>query len=363
MHIAYFVTGHGYGHGVRTTTIVNHFPPDIEVTFFTSLPRVFFDQEMIRPFHYHYCELDCGCIQRDCVHVDIRATLEAYMRIAGRNAAYLEEFTTDLRNSGITAVLSDATPFAFDTAARLGIPSAAVTNFSWHDIYQPYIGHFPKFAPCLADIERQYMLADAVLALQPSNALATFRRRIDIGMAGRVGRNRRGEIVKHFGIKSEKKLALVYVGGFGLESAKWNRLSEMNDWEFLGVYPLPGHLPNYHLISKTDFRYADLSASVDAVCGKIGYGVYTECVLNEVPLLYVPREDFAEHPFLESALIEKNLAYRVEYEQFRAIEWKTALGEIGCRSRRRTPPPDQAGALGPARAILAFLREAHRRST
>lgn len=355
MHIAYFVTGHGYGHGVRSTNIANRFPPDVEVTFFTSLPETFFQEEMIRPFRYRYCELDCGCIQRDCVHVNIPETLDTYMHIAGRNEANLDNYTNELGNRGITAVLSDATPFAFDIAANLRLPSAAVTNFSWHDIYQPYVGPFPQFEPYLKDIERQYLLADAVLALEPSNALTTFRKRIGIGMPGRVGQNRRPEILRHFGINPQKKLALVYVGGFGLESAQWHRLSELEEWEFLGVYPLPDRLANYHLIAKSDFRYADLSASVDAVCGKIGYGVYTECVINDVPLLYVPREEFAEHPVLESALREKGLGYRVEYPQFRDLEWKSVLDTIARYSHTRTPESNQTGALGPARAILCFL--------
>ena len=42
-------------------------------------------------------------------------------------------------------------------------------------------------------------------------------------------------------------------------------------------------------LSRREWAYADVAASVDAVISKPGYGTVTECIANSVPFIYVPR--------------------------------------------------------------------------
>ena len=84
MHIAYYITGHGYGHAIRSSTIANALSPTVRLTFKTSMPVSFFQEELHRPFNY------CGCLQTDGVSVDIPATLSAYRTIAENNRRLLD---------------------------------------------------------------------------------------------------------------------------------------------------------------------------------------------------------------------------------------------------------------------------------
>jgi UDP:flavonoid glycosyltransferase YjiC (YdhE family) len=73
------------------------------------------------------------------------------------------------------------------------------------------------------------------------------------------------------------------------------------------------------------FKYHDVIASVDAMISKIGYGVYAECLLNGLPLLYVPREDFAEYPVLEAGINRWGHGIGLNKHDFYALEWDDAL--------------------------------------
>jgi hypothetical protein len=110
---------------------------------------------------------------------------------------------------------------------------------------------------------------------------------------------------------------------------------------------------NYHRVEKKEFRYQDLSASVDCMVSKIGYGVFTECLGNCVPLLYVPRRDFAEYPVLEQAVAEWGHGCCIAAGDFYALNWEPALTKLASQPR---PPKVRAdGASVCAREIEKFL--------
>ena len=138
MHIAYYITGHGYGHAIRSSTIVNALPLSVRVTFKTSVPVAFFQDELHRPFDYCRAVFDCGCLQTDSVSVDIPATLNAYKAIAENNRRSLDAEVGWCGRHGVDGIVSDITPFAFEVARSAGIPSIAVTNFTWFDVYREY---------------------------------------------------------------------------------------------------------------------------------------------------------------------------------------------------------------------------------
>jgi hypothetical protein len=328
MNLCYYITSHGFGHGVRTGAISNEFSPDVNLWFRTALPEQFLREEVQRRFHYAPAEFDCGCVQQDGVTVNVGATVDRYTALAQRNAGLLDAEAGWLRENQIDGVVSDITPFAFESAAVAKIPSIAVTNFTWHDIYREYAGAYPRFSAVVDAIEGQYSKASLLLALDPPMPMSYFPSRREMPVTGRRGVNDRARIVNRYGLDKSKKIGLIYAGNFGLDRAAWNRLAEFRDWEFLGVGPLPGSPANFHLVSKADFRYQDLTASVDCVISKIGYGTYSESVIHGVPLIYVPREEFAEFPYLEAGVKKWGHGYRLEENQFFALDWRSALDTV-----------------------------------
>ena len=353
MKILYYLTAHGYGHAIRTVTIGNEFSTNVRLIFRTAVPEVFFREEMKRPFEVFPAQFDCGCIQTDSVTVDKQETLEAYLRLAGQNPARLEGEVEFCRENGIDGIVSDITPFAFEVARRAGLPSAAVANFTWYDIYEPYAREYPFFAPCLEEIRAQYEIADLLLELTPSTGMSYFRRRRKIPPIAKRGKDIRGRLEKNLSLGKNQPIALIYVGELGMEGIRWKDLDRFREWNFIGIYPLPDASANYHLVYKKDYSYEDLLASSDAVIGKVGYGIVSQCRVNGAPLVYLPREDFAEFPVLERAIQEWGHGYRVSPEDYLGLKWERVLEEIA--GRRRPKPQTFEGARICAREIERFF--------
>lgn len=292
------------------------------------VPDSFFKEELSRPFDYYEGIFDCGCVQSDGITVNIEQTLDRYMNIAKRNKTLLEQEVQWCRVHKVDGIVSDIVPFAFEVAVKAGIPSVGVSNFSWADIYMQYLDYLPSFQPFLAKIKTQYAMADLLLALTPSNDMKDFKRRVSVPLVAKKGNNRIDEIKAHFEIDKSKRVGLVYTGNFGMNSMTWQKLERFKEWEFIGLYPLPGSPLNYHIIDKADFPYKDISASVDLLISKIGYGVFSECLANGIPLVYTPRTNFSEHSVLEKTIKDWGHGYTLSYDDYYNLNWEKALKSI-----------------------------------
>jgi hypothetical protein len=354
MKILYYLTAHGYGHAVRSVTLCNELSENVRLIFRTTLPSIFFHEEVKRPFELFPARFDCGCIQKDSVTVDKKETLQAYMRLADQNTAHLEGEVNFCREQRVDGIVSDITPFAFQVAQKAGLPSVAVSNFSWYDIYQPYAREYPSFEPYLRKIRDQYRMAGLLLELTPSTGMPYFRNRLKVPLVAKPGRNIGHLLKDHLGLGGNQRIALIYVGEWGVESIRWKDLEKFRGWDFIGIYPLPGASANYHRIDKKDFPYEDLVASADAMITKIGYGVTSQSLINGTPLIYLPRQDFAEFPVLEEAIREWGHGYRLSQEDYCGLNWGRALEKVS--KRRRPEPVASDGARICAREIENWIR-------
>jgi hypothetical protein len=354
MKILYYLTAHGYGHAVRSVTLCNELSDNVRPIFRTTLPSIFFHEEVKRPFELFPARFDCGCIQKDSVTVDKKETLQAYMRLADQNTAHLEGEVNFCREQRVDGIVSDITPFAFEVAQKAGLPSVAVSNFSWYDIYQPYAREYPSFEPYLRKIRDQYRMAGLLLELTPSTGMPYFRNRLKVPLVAKPGRNIGHLLKDHLGVGGNQRIALIYVGEWGVESIRWKDLEKFRGWDFIGIYPLPGASANYHRIDKKDFPYEDLVASADAMITKIGYGVTSQSLINGTPLIYLPRQDFAEFPVLEEAIREWGHGYRLSQEDYCGLNWGRALEKVS--KRRRPKPVASDGAKICAREIENWIR-------
>jgi hypothetical protein len=348
MHVIYYVTSHGYGHAVRTAAIANAFSKNVRITFRTALPEAFFREEVYRSFSYAPAAFDCGCVQTDGLHVDIKKTLALYRTIAEKNSARLESEARWCASQNADVIVSDIVPFAFDVAQKCDVPSVAVANFTWYDIYEDYVQEFTEYKNDLDHIRRQYEGASLLLALEPALAMGYFRKRTAVPPTGRKGRYCRAEIFKKYGFMPGKRLALVYFGPFGITGVDFRRLENFAEWEFLSVCPIDGAPSNCHLISKSDFPYQDLAASADLMVCKLGYGAVAEAMIHGTPLLYLPRGHFAEFPALDTAVRSWGGGYPLSYEAFTALDWRPALAAVIERGRLKPCPSDGAGLCAAA---------------
>lgn len=340
--LAFFLSGHGFGHGVRNAAILEALPREVEVHLFTSLPESFFREELHRPFRLHPVEIDCGCLQSSSIDVDVEATLGRYAHLDGRRSEFLADLVPRLKSLGIRRVIGDIPPLAFPIAKAAGIPSIALYNFTWLDIYRPFVEEHPRYRGMLQRMEADYALADTRLRLWPHMDGGMPGESEDVGILCRPGTLRREEFAERFRLDPAKRWALVYVGSHGLGGVAWSNLARYGDWEFLGLYPLEGAPASYRVITKDpSFRYADLTASCDLVLGKLGYGLVTECLTQAKPVLFLGRSGFAEFPILKSLVEDQGLGREISLEEFRRLEIGEALASLAAVPRT----PRKAEAL------------------
>lgn len=331
--ILYFISGHGYGHGVRSSTIINNLPADKEVYVLTTLPQKFFYEELTRPFHYLTQEVDCGCVQLNTVEIDIRATLEKYAELDKKRAVLITYAVNLLKKLDIDLIIGDIPPLAFPIAREADLPSLAITNLTWADIYEPYIKLFPEFSYLLTRIREDYALADHAFWLWPGLESCVFPRAESIGLLFRRGQSCRALLTARFGLNPDKKWCLIYIGNYGLEGIAWERLSQFTNYEFFGLYPLENAPANYHLVVKdTSYHYADLTASADVVLGKLGYGLLSECLGLGKPVLFVSRENFSEYAALKQPLLERGQGIEISPQQLQTLDFYSELEQLTAKS-------------------------------
>ncbi len=324
--LCYYVTGHGFGHAVRTAQILKALPPELPLIVKTTAPERLFREELPgREFVYVAAEYDCGCLQSDSISVLKRETLTRYGEIARHNQVHLQDEVTFLRERGVKCVASDIPSFPLYAAHQAGILSAAVGNFTWHDIYAEY-AKTAEDDRLLAQMAEEYASATVALitSLSLLSTLALFPDAERVPLVARRGSVIRDLLTEVLDIPAGKRLALLYLGGWGLE-IDWPRLERFADWVFLLDRPLPVPLANARVFDPGVLRYADVAASVDAVVSKAGYGTVTECIANSVPLIYLPRHGFAEHDALVSGMNEWGGGVEISEAAFHAGDWKDAL--------------------------------------
>ena len=325
--LCYYVTGHGFGHAIRTTQVLKALPPDLPFILKTTAPERLFREELPgRKFEYIPAEYDCGCLQSDSVTVLRRETLTRYSEIARANLEKLPDEIAFLRERGVRCVASDVPSFPLRAAHASGIPSVVVANFTWYDIYSEYVQTLED-SDLLAQMAAEYGMA--TLACLTPLAVTTvgdvFSASERVPLVARRGYPIRTSVTAALGISPGKKLALLYLGNWGL-TIDWQALERLKDWVFLVDRPLTQPLPNNVCVfDPTLWRYADVAASVDAVISKAGYGTLTECIANSVPLIYLPRHGFAEHDALVLGMNKWGGGIEICEADFFAGNWGYAL--------------------------------------
>jgi hypothetical protein len=349
--LCYYVTGHGYGHAIRTIGILKALPQSISVILKTTVPERLFQEGLPgRDIRIISDEYDCGCVQSDNLTVMPGETLARYRAISTKNEEWLNNEAAFLRSNSVQCVVSDIASFPLRAAREAGIPSVAVANFTWTDIYQDY-ARTAADERLLQEMRAEY--AAATLALITPLSLPTagdpFQHVKRVPLVARRGANVRASLCQALGLPFGTLFALPYLGVWGMELA-WESLRNLKEWVFLTYDAVPNAPRNVVALDRHRWSYADIAASVDAVLAKPGYGTLTECIANSIPLIYVPRAGFKEQEALIAGMGRWGGGIPISEDDFVKGHWAAALGS----SRRCTPDPN-AFAVNGAEVIAESL--------
>ena len=171
MRIVFYVSGHGFGHASRSIELIRALltrRPDARVVVRTAAPRRLFTAMADAPaptVDVQALEADTGIVQVDSLRLDEEETARQAARFHATFDRRVAGEADLLQRERADVVIGDIPPLAFAAAARAGVPSVAVGNFTWDWIYSIYPA-FDRLAPdVIPAIRRAYATTTHALRL------------------------------------------------------------------------------------------------------------------------------------------------------------------------------------------------------
>jgi UDP:flavonoid glycosyltransferase YjiC (YdhE family) len=370
--VAFFISGHGFGHASRQVEIINALtagPRPPAVVLRTAVDPGLLSRTLRRPYALVAGPCDSGLVQRDSVTHDDRASVAAARDFYATFEARVGDEVRRLDQCRPALIVGDIPPLAFVTAARLGIPSLAIANFTWDWIYEVMPG-FEREAPgVLATIRAAYAQATGALALPFTGGFEVFATAAPLPLVARQATltpaSTRASLSR-LGVPPDGPLALLSFGGYGLPSLDVTAVTGLDEWTILTTDRTSGDrsgasrvvtLPE-SIFREGALRYEDLVAASDVVVSKPGYGIIAECAANDSALVYTSRGAFREYDVLVGDLPRYVRSAFLSQADLRAGRWQPAFAEALAAPRPERPRVD--GAAVAARIIGEWLAGAAR---
>jgi len=356
--IAYYVTAHGYGHGVRSCDIlraVNQMRPGLPIVIVSDLPAAFFQARLnLGSFVHRPGSFDVGMVQPDSIRVDVPATLLKVEALYARREELIEREVSFLAGEGVGLVVADIPAIPLQAAAKSGIPRITVGNFAWDWIYSAYQAQDQRWAAVSRAFAEDYGKADLLLRLPFHEQMSAFPCVEDIPLVASPGRARRAEMAEITGARQDRPWVLLSFTTLEWDDRALESVGRIDGYEFFTVRPLYWERRNIHPIDREVIPFSDIVASVDAVLSKPGFGILSECIANRKPLIYAERSGFLEYPILESAIKRYLRHVHIPTERLYRGDLREALDAVW-----DLPEPPEAIPLGgdviAAERILSFL--------
>jgi L-arabinokinase len=301
--VALAVSGHGYGHAVRSAEVARALlGRGARVVVRSDAPRWLFPDD-VNWLPSPEWPLDIGVVQHDGLELDVDATRCRWREFAGNFEARVREESRLLREACVDVVVGDIPPLAFAAAAHAGVPSLAVGNFAWDWIYAIW----PDFEDIVAQVRKGYACADGLLRLPlhaaDADAFGAFKTIEDVPLIARHASRSRDDVRGELGWTTSDRIVLLSFGGFDVRGLDLNGLAAWPEFTFVLLQaeaPLPA---NVVALNETLPDYVSLLAACDAVVTKPGYGIVADCLANHVPALFTDRGPFREYDVLADGLM------------------------------------------------------------
>ncbi len=293
--------------------------------------------------------VDVGVLQERGLEVDLPGTLAAHETFVADWGRHLARETEWLRATGAQLVVGDVPPLAFAAAARAGLPSVAIANFSWDWILELYAGVEARFTPIVEQYARAYGEAEVLYRLPFYGEFPAFREIRDAPLLAHRSERGPKEVFAHVGLAVDdpRPVVLVSFGGFGSGEIETETWDDLRGYRFLGHGPAPPRFPGEwtSLPREAAIEHEDLVAACDVIVGKPGYSTCAEVLAHGARFLHLPRHHFREVPVLEAALASHDCARPMPRADFFEGRWQSHLDAITALPKAEPIPAPGAESL------------------
>ena len=205
--LAFFISGHGFGHASRQIEIINALAPMIrdryDIVVRTAAAPWLFDRTLRTAVTFLPGACDTGVVQIDSLRLDEAATIAAAREFYAPVDQRIQSEAALLRERRVALVISDAPPLACAAAAAAGVPSIVISNFTWDWIYEGYERSFEREAPnVLPFIREAYAEASAGWRLPLGGGFQTFDAVVNLPLVARHATRSRPDVIAALGLPS-----------------------------------------------------------------------------------------------------------------------------------------------------------------
>jgi L-arabinokinase len=335
------VSGHGFGHLTRLCEVLREVrarAPGVAIEVAGEAPEALV-RRAVPGASLRRVACDVGLAQRDALEIDEPATAARCREFERSWGARVDALAEALRARGARLVLGDIPPLAFAAAARAGVPSVALGNFSWDWIYRHLAPRQPSLAASARLAAEAYAGASLLLELPFAGDLSAFARRERVGLVARRPRVDRETARRRLGLDA-RPAALISFGGVGLPGL--TRASFPRDGALQLLFP--DEVAGARL-DALGLDYPDVVGAADVVVTKPGYGIVADAIGAGTRMVYTERGDFPEYPIMVREMSRWLAAVHVSNEDLRAGRVAGAIERVLALP---TPPPPDLGAAGRA---------------
>ncbi|TAK18029.1 MAG: hypothetical protein EPO35_01795 [Acidobacteria bacterium] len=369
----FFISGHGFGHASREVEVINALGrlagPELRVIIRSAVSATLLDRTLRVPYELRPGICDTGIVQHNSVTHDDAATLAAAREFYGAFDDRVRAEAAALAADRPSVIVCDISPLGLAVAARLGVPSILIANFTWDWIYEAHAAFREQAPEVLATI--RHAQASATLALKlplsPSFEGTGLRHIEALPLIARRPSRSRSETRALLGLPAERRLALLSFGGYGLSELNLAGVDCAPEWDLVVTDrsvadSAVARLPYVHSLSEADLagsaaRYEDLIAAADAVITKPGFGILGECIAARMPMLYTSRGNFREYDVLVAEMPRFMRSQFISQDDLFAGRWKRSLDQLLAQPE----PPEALPPTGAeAAAGIIFARSGRR---
>jgi hypothetical protein len=345
--LVYYISGHGFGHASRSIELIKAIVaarPDAQIIVKTSAPAWLFEtipgvSVAVIPFH-----ADSGITQIDSVTIDERDSLRRAIEFYGNFETLAGQEAEFLKKNGARVVLGDTPPLAHEAAARAGVPSVAIGNFTWDWIYEGYDSFKAEAAAVIDTIREAYAHATRALRLPMHGGFEPLAAvTVDIPFIARQSTRDPADTRRKLGVPDDRPFVLASFGAYGL-AAEFQEIARAQHLTVLS--------PRAQL--DAGLVYPDAVAAADVVITKPGYGIVSECIAGNTPLLFTSRGRFVEYDVFVAEMPRVLRCRFIPQEDLMAGRWRPHIDAL----LEQPPPPERAridGAQVAAREITRLL--------
>lgn len=331
--IAYFISDHGFGHASRSIAIIRSLLDcdlEISIEIHTSKPLSFIQRSFPRNkkaqrVAFHEQMNDFGFIgDKRTGNIDYQRTAtEVSSWIKNWHTSYLFDTYRYCKAKNIDLIISDIAPQPFLLAKKLDLPSIAISNFTWLDIYQ-------NSAFDLGDLDilwKAYREASFGLLLPFNLENAVFCSAMETNLVSRPPTRTKQQMRELLSLDPDEQV--IYLAtGFSLRNPFLQEWTDKSDSQFiLGGQHEITH-PNIKAVPFSDPEGQDYIGCSDVVIIKLGYSSVSEAIRSNIPILGIDFPQTAETKQMKKVVEELGIGLCITSEEFFQGKWLEKISEV-----------------------------------